>query len=327
MIRFWSGRAVRLATLLIGVAVGTFALLSASPVDPIEAYVGADSVQVSPEQREQIAERWGLDDPPVERFTAWAGQVLQGNLGTSQVFDAPVTEVIGEKFLSSLALMAAAWVISGVLGFALGVLAGSRPGTWIDRGVSWWAYTLASAPVFWVGLLLLYVFSVSLQWTPVCCAGPVGALPDEITLIERLHHLLLPALTLSIVGVAPVILHTRHAVIEVMASDQVTFARSLGESPRGVIVHRVLRNAAAPALMLQFASLGELFGGSVLAEQVFNYPGLGQAITTAALRQDVPLLMGISLAMALFVFAGNLLGDLVHSKVDPRVALVKEGVR
>lgn len=327
MITFWLGRTARLATLLVGVAIGTFALLSASPVDPIEAYVGADSVQVSPEQREQIADRWGLDDPPLERFTAWAGQVLQGNLGTSQVFDAPVTQVIGEKFLSSLALMAAAWVISGLLGFALGVLAGARQGTWIDRAVSWWAYTLASAPVFWVGLLLLYVFSVSLQWTPVCCAGPVGALPDEITLLERLHHLLLPALTLSVVGVAPVILHTRHAVIEVLNSDQVTFARSLGESPRGVIVHRVLRNAAAPALMLQFASLGELFGGSVLAEQVFNYPGLGQAITTAALRQDVPLLMGISLAMALFVFVGNLLGDLVHSKVDPRVSLLKEGVR
>src|SRR5690606_35343831 len=159
------------------------------------------------------------------------------------------------------------------------------------------------------------------------CAGPIGALPGEISLIDRLHHLVLPALTLSIVGVAPVILHTRQAVIEVLAADHVTFARALGESPRGVIVHRVLRNAAAPALMLQFASLGELFGGSVLAEQVFNYPGLGQAITTAALRQDIPLLMGVSLAMALFVFAGNLVGDLVHARVDPRVELVEEGAR
>ncbi|MFS3128752.1 ABC transporter permease [Nocardioides sp. Bht2] len=321
MTKFVAGRVVRLLTLMIGVAVGTFALMSASPVDPIEAYVGADSVQMSSEQRAQIAERWGLDDPPVERFVAWAGQVVQGNLGTSQVFNAPVTEVIGEKFASSLILMATAWLLSGLIGFGLGVLAGARHGSWLDKGISWWAYTLASAPVFWVGLLLLYVFSVSLQWTPVCCAGPIGALPGEVSLLERLHHLLLPALTLSVVGVAPVILHTRQAVVEVLGSDQVTFARSLGESPRGVIVHRVLRNAAGPALMLQFASLGELFGGSVLAEQVFNYPGLGQAITTAALRQDIPLLMGISLAMALFVFAGNLIGDLLHTRVDPRVQL------
>lgn len=321
MITFIAGRGFRLLTLLFGVAVGTFALMSASPVDPIEAYVGADTVQVSPEQREQIAERWGLDEPPIQRFAAWAGQVAQGNLGTSQVFDAPVTEVIGEKFVASLALMATAWLLSGLIGFGLGVLAGARQGGWTDRIISWWAYVLASAPVFWVGLLLLYVFSVSLQWTPVCCAGPIGALPGEISILERLHHLLLPALTLSIVGVAPVILHTRQAVIEVLGSDHVTFARSLGESPRGVIVHRVLRNAAGPALMLQFASLGELFGGSVLAEQVFNYPGLGQAITTAALRQDIPLLMGISLTMALFVFVGNLIGDILHARVDPRVEL------
>lgn len=324
---FLLGRVFRLATLMIGVAIGTFALMSASPVDPVEAYVGAETASVSPEQRDQIAERWGLDDPPVQRFVAWSGQVLQGNLGTSQIFNAPVTDVIGEKFLASLALMAAAWLFSGVIGFAAGVLAGARRGTWVDRVLSWWAYTLASAPVFWVGLLLLYVFSVSLQWTPVCCAGPIGALPGEVSLLERLHHLVLPALTLSIVGVAPVILHTRHAVIEVLSSDHVTFARSLGESSRGVIVHRVLRNAAGPALMLQFASLGELFGGSVLAEQVFNYPGLGQAITDAALRQDIPLLMGISLTMALFVFLGNLIGDVLHTKVDPRVELVKEGAR
>lgn len=321
------GRTVRLATLLVGVAIGTFALMAASPVDPVEAYVGADSVNVSPEQRAQIAERWGLDDPPVEQFLHWAGNIVQGDFGTSRVYAAPVTEVIGEKFLASLALMAAAWLFSGVIGFGLGVLAGSRRGTWTDRVISWWAYTLASAPVFWVGLLLLYVFSVSLQWTPVCCAGPIGALPGEVSLLERLHHLLLPALTLSIVGIAPVALHTRQEVIEVLEQDHVTFARSLGETPRGVIVHRVLRNAAAPALMLQFASLGELFGGSVLAEQVFNYPGLGQAVTTAALRQDIPLLMGISLVMALFVFAGNFLADLAHSRLDPRVELVPQGAR
>src|SRR5690606_27249665 len=105
--KFLLGRTLRLLTLLVGVAVGTFVLMSASPVDPIEAYVGADTASVSPEQRAQIADRWGLDDPPLERFVAWSGQVLQGNLGTSQVFNAPVTEVIGEKFLTSLALMAA----------------------------------------------------------------------------------------------------------------------------------------------------------------------------------------------------------------------------
>jgi peptide/nickel transport system permease protein len=207
------------------------------------------------------------------------------------------------------------------------VLAGVRQGRFADRAVSWWAYTLASAPTFWVGLLLLYVFSVSLGWTPVCCAAPVGVLADDVTLLDRLHHLLLPALTLSVVGVAPVVLHTRHAVIETLAGDHVAFARAQGESTRGVVVHSVLRNAAGPAVLLQFAAFGELFGGAVLAEQVFSYPGLGAATTTAALGQDVPLLLGIALFTTVFVFVGNQLGDVVHARLDPRVAGEPAGVR
>lgn len=315
-----AGRLVRLVLLLTAVATASFALMVHSPVDPVDAYVGGDIAAIGPEQRAQIAERWGLDDPPLERFATWLGNVAQGDLGRSLSFNAPVTEVIGERFLTSLALMATAWVLSGIVGFSLGVLAGVRQGRLTDRAVCWWAYTLASAPTFWVGLLLLYVFSVSLGWTPVCCAVPVGVLAEDVTLLDRLHHLVLPALTLSVVGVAPVVLHTRHAVIEAMASDHVAFARAQGESTRGVVVHHVLRNAAAPAVLLQFASLGELFGGSVLAEQVFSYPGLGAATTTAALGQDVPLLLGIALFTTVFVFVGNQLGDLVHGRLDPRVA-------
>jgi peptide/nickel transport system permease protein len=196
-----------------------------------------------------------------------------------------------------------------------------RQGRLTDRAICWWAYTLASAPTFWVGLLLLYVFSVQLGWAPVCCAVPVGTLAEDVTLLDRLRHLALPALTLSIVGVAPVVLHTRHAVIETLAADHVAFARAQGESTAGIVVHHVLRNAAAPAVLLQFSSLGELFGGSVLAEQVFSYPGLGAATTTAALGQDVPLLLGIVLFTTVLVFVGNQLGDVVHARLDPRVSV------
>lgn len=313
------GGALRLASLLVAVVVGSFLLMTRSPVDPVEAYVGADAAAVGPEQRQQIADRWGLEDPPLERFGAWAGNLLQGDFGTSQVYGEPVTTVIVDRMAASLSLMAAAWIFSGLIGFGLGVLAGARRGTWVDRVLTWWAYTLASAPTFWVGLLLLYVFSVSLQWTPVCCAAPIGTLPGEAGLLERLHHLVLPAVTLSFVAVSPVLLHTRQATIEAMESDYVAFARAQGERRVGLVLHRVVRNAAGPALMLQFASFGELFGGSLLAEQVFTYPGLGEATTQAALRQDVPLLLGIALATAVFVFAGNALGNLAHRGVDPRV--------
>ena len=318
-LRFAVGRAVRLVLLLAGVAVGAFALMSASPVDPVQAYIGADAARVGPEQRDLIARTWGLDDPPLQRFGAWAQQLLSGNLGESVVYRQPVADVIAERFLASLALMAAAWAISAGLGFAMGVLAGLYRGRWIDRVLVWWAYTLSSAPTFWVGLLLLYVVAVWWGAAPVCCAAPVGIMAEDVTLWQRLHHLMLPALTLSVIGVAPVVLHTRQAVVEAMNSDHVTFARAQGERGWGLVRHRVLRHACAPALMLSFASFGELFGGSVLAEQVFAYPGLGQATTAAALRQDVPLLLGIALFTALFVFLGNLLGDLAHRVVDPRV--------
>ncbi len=318
-LRTAGARVLRLVLLLAAVATGSFLLMVNSPVDPVDAYVGGDIAAVGPEQRAQIAERWGLDDPPLERFATWMGNLLQGDLGHSATYNAPVTEVIGDRFLTSLALMATAWLLSGIFGFGLGVLAGVRQGRATDRVIVWWAYTLASAPTFWVGLLLLYAFSVSLGWTPLCCATPIGVLADDVTLLDRLHHLILPALTLSIVGVAPVVLHTRHAVIEALASDYAAFARAQGESTTGLVVHRVLRNAAAPAVLLQFASLGELFGGAVLAEQVFSYPGLGAATTSAALGQDVPLLLGIALFTTVFVYVGNLLGDLVHARLDPRV--------
>ncbi|MGW5194489.1 ABC transporter permease subunit [Kribbella sp. NPDC004138] len=145
-----------------------------------------------------------------------------------------------------------------------------------------------------------------------------GALAGDVGLLDRLHHLLLPALTLSLVGIAPVVLHTRQAVAVAMAADYVAFARAQGERTMGLVVHRVVRNAAEPALLLQFSSLGELFGGSVLAEQVFSYPGLGAATTAAALGQDVPLLLAIALFTTVFVYGGNQVGDLLHTWMDPR---------
>ncbi|ATE54541.1 ABC transporter permease [Actinosynnema pretiosum] len=311
----------RLALLLAAVAAGTFTLMVNSPVDPVSAYVGADVARLGPEQRELIAQRWGLDEPAPQRFLSWLGNLVRGDFGFSPTFNRPVLEVIGDRFTASLGLMALAWLLSGLLGFALGVLAGARRGKPTDRVITWWAYTLASAPVFWVGLLLLYVFAVSLNWAPVCCAVPIGVPAAEVTLLDRLGHLALPALTLSVVGVAPVVLHTRHAVIEALASDHVAFARAQGDRGIGLVAHRVLRGAAGPALLLQFGSLGELFGGSVLAEQVFSYPGLGAATTQAAMSQDVPLLLGIALFTAVLVFVGNTIGDRVHAAVDPRVAL------
>ncbi|MEM1292705.1 MAG: ABC transporter permease [Cyanobacteria bacterium P01_H01_bin.162] len=318
---FTTQKLLRLGLLLLAVAIFTFVLLSLSPIDPVQAYIGADMMQISPEQRQLIAERWGLDQPMLLRFGDWLGQLVQGNWGTSMVFNQPVGEVIASRFSVSVQMLAIAWLLSGLLGLGLGIVAGALAGTWIDRAIRLYAYTLASSPTFWVALLLLIVFSVSLKVTPICCAAPPGRLAADVTFWQHLHHLLLPALTLSIIGVASITLHTRQKLIEVLHSDYVLFARAQGESLWGVIRHHGLRNLILPALTLQFASLSELFGGAVLVEQVFAYPGLGEATVQAALRSDIPLLVGIVFFSALFVYTGNTLADLAYPLIDPRIRL------
>jgi peptide/nickel transport system permease protein len=323
LLRFSFRKLLRLALLLAAVSVFSFVLTSLSPIDPVSAYVGADVLQIGPEQRELIAQRWGLDEPIATRFVLWLQQLLSGNLGTSMIFNQPVQTVIANRFQASLQMLALAWLLSGVLGLALGVLAGAYEGSWLDRAIRFYAYTLASSPTFWVALLLLIVFSVTLKVTPVCCAAPPGVLVSDITLWQRLHHLILPAVALSIIGVANIALHTRQKLIEVLHSDYVLFARARGETLWGIIRHHGLRNILLPAITLQFASLSELFGGSVLAEQVFAYPGLGEATVQAALRSDIPLLIGIVFFSAIFVYLGNTIADFSYQVIDPRIRIAE----
>ena len=307
-----------MASLLIAISFISFILMKNSPIDPVQAYIGADMLNVGPEQRERIAEYWGLNEPVLVQYANWASAVLQGDLGTSMIHRRPVSEIIGERFMSSLALMIVAWTLSGVMGFVLGVVAAMKQGTWLDRAIQWYCYTLASTPTFWMGLLVLIIFAVWLGWFPIGLGVPAGVLAEDVVFLDRVKHLVLPALTLSILGVANVALHTRQKLIEVLSSDYVLFAKARGEKGFSLFWRHGLRNIALPAVTLQFAAFSELFGGAILAEQVFSYPGLGKATIDAGLRGDVPLLLGIVLFSTIFVFAGNLIADLIYYFVDPR---------
>ncbi|MET3317860.1 UNVERIFIED_ORG: peptide/nickel transport system permease protein [Peribacillus simplex] len=317
-------KGLRMATLLFAICLISFLLIKNSPIDPIQAYIGADMLKVGPEQREKIAEYWGVDQPVMVQFLNWGSALLTGDLGTSMIFRRPVIDIIGERFLNSLALMISAWVLSGMIGFAMGVVAAMKKGTWIDRIIKWYCFTLASTPTFWMGLLILIVFAVWLKWFPIGMGVPAGVLAENVTMVDRINHLILPAITLSIVGVANVALHTRQKLIDVLASDYVLFARARGEQGFVLFWRHGLRNVALPAITLQFAAFSELFGGAVLAEQVFSYPGLGQATVEAGLRGDVPLLLGLVIFSTIFVFVGNLLADLSYRLLDPRM---REGRR
>jgi peptide/nickel transport system permease protein len=318
--RFIAFRIVRLALVLVAVALVAFALAKLSPVDPVNAYLGADIAKVGPEQRARIAAEWGLDQPVAVQFAKWLGNMASGDLGWSVTYNAPVSEVIAARFQTSLVLMGSAWALSGLLGFALGVVAGTWQGGWTDRVIRVYAYVLASTPTFWIAILLLMLFSVSLGWTPVCCAGPIGVPPEDVTLAERARHLILPLAALSILGIAQIALHTRAKMVEIMRTDYVLYARAQGASRVDIALRHGARNAALPAITVLFASLGELFGGSILAEQVFAYPGLGRATIEAGMRGDVPLLLAITLITTLLVSTGNTIADALYRLVDPRMA-------
>lgn len=319
--RWVAVRFLRLVSLLLAVSVLSFVLVSLSPVDPVQAYVGAEMMRVSPEQREVIAKRWGLYDPWPERFLRWAGSLMRGDFGTSMIFRRPVLEVIGERFMSTLLLMGMAWLISGILGFILGLLAGIWENSFLDRAIRVYCLTLASTPVFWLALILLYVFGVWLKWFPLGMSVPPGVLWHEVSVFDRLRHVVLPALTLSVLGVSNVALHTREKTIALIRSEFVLFARARGEREFSIMTRHIFRNVALPFITIQFAQFSELFGGSILAEQVFSYPGLGQATVQSGLRGDVPLLLGIVIFVTLFVFIGNTIADLLYVVVDPRIRL------
>lgn len=311
-------KGLRMFTLLFAICLISFLLVKNSPIDPIQAYIGADMLKVGPEQREKIAEYWGLNEPVMVQFWNWFSALMAGDLGTSMIYRRPVAEIIGERFLNSLVLMITAWLLSGLIGFVMGVIAAMKKDTILDRMIKWYCYTLASTPPFWMGLLMLIIFAVWLGWFPVGLGVPVGVLAQDVTILDRIEHIVLPAITLSIVGVANVALHTRQKLIDVLTSDYVLFARARGERGFILFFRHGLRNIALPAITLQFAAFSELFGGAVLAEQVFSYPGLGQATVEAGLRGDVPLLLGLVICSTLFVFVGNLIADLIYYVVDPR---------
>ena len=319
-LQFTGKKLIRMALLLLGVSIVTFLLMCASPLDPLQTNVGQVALgSMSPEQVARLEEYWGVDTPPVQRYLGWLGDFLHGDMGTSLLYRQPVLTVIGQRLANSVLLLIAAWVFSGILGLILGVAAGALRGKWPDRLIRGYCLLISSTPTFWLAILLLLIFSVWLGWFPVGLSVPVGVAADAVTFADRVRQAALPALTLSITGVANIALHTREKMIDVLESDYVLFARARGESEASVILRHGLRNVSLPAITLQFASVSEIIGGSVLVEQVFSYPGLGQAAVTAGLGSDLPLLLGITVITSAIVFAGNLIADLLYGAADPRI--------
>lgn len=305
--------------LIFAVSFISFLLLDLSPIDPIASFARARSVGLSPEAKQELIKVWGLDQPLIARYFSWLLNLFGGDLGISNIYGRNVIDIIGEGFSRSILLMAIAWIFQGIIGIWLGIVAGANQGKIKDKIIKAYAIIFASTPSFWVGILLIIVFSLKLKLFPSSMGSPVGVLMEDITLADSLKHLVLPALTLVLVGVSNLILHTRSKVIDILNSDYVLYAKARGMKKGEILNKFAFKNLILPGLSLLFASFSELFSGTVLVENVFNYPGIGGLTVEAGLRGDAPLLLGLVLFSTIFVYVGNRICDLLYLVIDPRL--------
>jgi peptide/nickel transport system permease protein/oligopeptide transport system permease protein len=289
---------------LAGVLVVVFLLLYVAPGDPVQEMVGerADAETIARLRRELR-----LDDPVPVQFAHYAGGVLSGDLGTSYITGRPILRDVAERFPKTLLLAATAMVLAALVGISIGVVTARWPGGLLDRFTLGAAYLGISFPVYWVGLLLILLFAVTLRWLPPSGYG-------------RAEYLVLPALALGSRSIAFLARVTRSSMLEVLGSDFVRTARAKGLVERTVVVRHALRNALIPVITVLGLDFGYYLTGSILTETIFSWPGLGRYVVNAISRRDLPAIQGSVLFLSVVFVAVNLLTDLAYAKADPRVS-------
>jgi peptide/nickel transport system permease protein len=296
----------------IAVSIVCFMLVHIAPGDPISAIVPPDA---PPAAVAQVRADYGLDRPLPVQYGLWLNHIVHGDFGTSIAKGRPVLPdlIVSSKKTLILAITAAA--IGFLLGGLLGGTAAAFHGTWIDRAAVMIGVAGVSVPHYWLGMVLVIVFSVQLHTLPAMGAGP-GA--DWIWDWDHIRYLILPAITLSVIPAGLVARTVRGVVIEILNQDYISTLRSKGLPKRRIFAH-VLKNAAPTTLAVMGLQLGYLMGGSILVEYVFNWPGTGMMLNEAILDRDLPVLQGTTLVLAMFFVALNLIVDLIQTMIDPRI--------
>lgn len=304
MSRFILRRLLLAIPTLFGVLVVAFLLLYVAPGDPVESMIGerADSATIA-----RLRAELHVDDPLPQRFGHYAGRVLVGDLGNSYITNRPITQDIRERFPKTLQLAGAAMLLATVLGITLGVLSARKPGGIADRFALGLAYLGISFPVYWVGLLLILLFAVTLRWLPPSGYG-------------SLRFLVLPALTLGMRSIAFQARMTRSAMLDALNADFVRTARAKGLSEWIVTIKHALRNALIPVITVVGLDFGAYLTGSILTETIFSWPGIGRYVVNAISRRDLPAIQGSVLFLSTVFVIVNLITDLAYAKADPRVS-------
>lgn len=320
MLRFVTRRLAQALLIALGVVTLSFILLHAAPGDPFAA--AAESPYVSPQIIEQARRNYGLDQPLLAQYLRYLGNLARGDLGVSFSLHRPVGAALLAALPNTLLLAVAALLLDFGLGIAIGTIQAMHANTKLDRTLSILTLTLFSTPVFWLGLVLLLVFSQLLG------LFPVGGLRDPVVypslsplgkVLDHLWHLILPALTLGLVSAAGTARYQRAAILEIIRQDFIRAARARGLSEGAVALRHALRNALLPTITLFGLTFPTLLSGSVLVETVFAWPGLGRLTVDAVLSRDYPLVLGAAVLASFTVVLGNLAADVAYRIADPRV--------
>ena len=293
------------------VAIAVFALLHVTPGDPAVIIAGD---YATTDDIARIRTRLGLDQPFHAQVAIWLGRIVRGDLGTSIFSGLPVATLIGQRAATTIWLTLFAMLISVGIGVPIGVVAAWRRGSWLDRVVMVFAVSGFSMPTFWLGFILVYVFAISAGWLPVQGYHPIAA-----GLWPFLSHLILPALTLSVVYMALIARMTRASMLGVLDEDYIRTAFAKGLAPRNVLVRHALKNASLPVVTIIGLGFALLIGGAVVTESVFALPGLGRLTVDAIVRRDYPVIQGVLLVVSGVYVLINLVVDVLYVVLDPRI--------
>ena len=299
----------------IGITIIMFFLINSAPGDPLAALINPEMArdeQMLQEMRRQL----GLDKPIPVRYAIWFGQMLKGNLGNSFITGQPVIENIGQRLPATLQLMLVALGLALLIGVPLGILSALRQYTALDYVLTVSSFFWVSVPIFFLGLVLLYVFALKLDMFPISGKQTPG---EPFALLDNLWHLVLPALAVATTNIAGFLRYSRSSMLEVIRQDYISTARAKGLRERVVMLRHAFRNALLPIVTLIGLTLPHLFGGAVITETIFQWPGIGMLYVQAVRGRDYNLVMGISFFSALLILLVNLLTDLTYAWIDPRI--------
>ena len=317
-------RLLYLILILIGVSLIVFMLVHLAPGDPVRIMLGEDA---SPAEVERLRENYGLDQPLHIQYFRWAGNVLQGDLGTSIRQRRPVTELIFARMPATFELALMGMLFSIIVAIPLGIIAAIKQSTWVDFSTMILALIGVSMPSFWIGLMLLTHLALRVDILPLFGRGPslfvgissIFTTGSFLTLINSLRFLILPAISLGIIQTALLTRLTRSSMLDVLRADYIRTARSKGLGERVVVTRHALRNALLPVVTVLGIRLGAMLGGSIIIETVFAWPGVGRLIYNAISQRDFPIVQAGTLLLAVAFSLANLLVDISYAYLNPRI--------